>query len=102
MTFHFFGVTGIECSIEKSARWINLLQETTESPWWHIQNGQNTFLGRFFALWESFQGGVCNLIMIFDQLFLKDPLRHVKPQNGNKRGKYFFNNNFGMEHILQS
>jgi len=61
LTFHFFGVTGFECSIEKSARWTNLLQETTESPWWHIQNGQNTFLGRFFVLWESFQGGVITL-----------------------------------------
>ena len=67
LTYHLFGVTGIESSMEKSARWTNLLQETTQSAWWHIQNGQNTFLGRFFVLWESFQGGV----MRFTWYFLK-------------------------------
>ena len=65
LIYHLFGVTGIESSMEKSARWINLLQETTQSAWWHIQNGQNTFLGRFFVLWESFQGGVWDLHDIF-------------------------------------
>ena len=50
-------VTGIESSMEKSARWTNLLQETTQSAWWYIRNGQNTFLGRPFVLWESFQWG---------------------------------------------
>ena len=29
LIYHLFGVTGIESSMEKSARWTNLLQETT-------------------------------------------------------------------------